>query len=408
MAATLQDSSSSHTWPQKDAATGSQPPVKGDQMEPPHIVQARRLIGRPGSRHALATPALLLDLDAFEENITRMATRCRNAGVALRPHAKSHKCGFIARAQIAAGAAGLCCAKLGEAEALFAAGVDDFLLTSPLAGEDAAQRAARLAAAGARLAVTVDHPVMVDMLAGAAVSAGVTFPVLIDVDIGLRRSGVAAPQDGVALAARIAKSAGLRLAGVQAYGGAWQHLEGAQNRFDAAAVGAARLKGVLDALEHAGVRPDWITGGGTGSCSADIAQGLYTELQCGSYALMDRQYRDALKADPDGDFRQSLIVQARIVSANAGTFVTIDVGLKALASDAGPPSVLGPNPNAVYFFFGDEHGGLAGGGAFEIGARVELAPPHCDPTVDRYDWLHLVRGDVLEDVVAIEARGRSQ
>ncbi len=382
--------------------------MKADREEPPHIAQARGLIGRPGSRYALATPALLLDLDAFEDNIARMAARCREAGVALRPHAKSHKCAFIARAQIAAGATGLCCAKLGEAEALFAAGVDDFLLTSPLAGDDAARRAARLAAAGARLAITVDHPVMVDMLAGAAASSGVTFRVLIDVDIGMRRSGVASPQDGVALAGRITASPGLHLEGVQAYGGAWQHLEGAQNRFDAAAAGAARLQGVLDALAQAGVRPDWITGGGTGSCAADIAQGIYTELQCGSYALMDRQYHDALKADPDGDFRQSLIVQARVVSANARPFVTIDAGLKALASDAGPPGVLAPNPNAVYFFFGDEHGGLAGGGALDIGARVELAPPHCDPTVDRYDWLHLVRGDVLEGIVAIEARGRSQ
>lgn len=378
--------------------------------EPRHIIQARALIGAPGSRYALATPALLLDLDAFEANVASMAQRCAAGGVRLRPHAKSHKCSYIAKAQIAAGAVGQCCAKLGEAEALFEAGVNGFLITSPIIGADAAARAARLVADGADIALTVDHPDMVPVMSQAAREAGVRLCVLIDVDIGLRRTGVASADAAAALAAAIAVAPGLNLVGVQAYGGAWQHLEGAQNRFAAAAQGAQRLRTVLEALHAGGHDVSWVTGGGTGSCAADIAQGVYTELQCGSYALMDRQYRDVLKDDPDGDFAQSLIVQARVISANAAPFVTIDAGYKALASDAGPPSVLAPYQASSYFFFGDEHGGLTrtNAPALELGARVEMAPPHCDPTVDRYDWLFLVRADVLVDIVAIEARGRSQ
>jgi len=375
--------------------------------ERPHLVQAQALIGRPGSRHRIPTPAAVLDLDAFEANVARMAERARAAGLALRPHAKSHKCAWVARRQIEAGAVGVCCAKLAEAEALAHAGIDGVLVTSPIAGEASAARAAALAARLSDFRIVLDHP---DAAAELDAAAEGPIQVLIDVDVGLGRTGVRDADQALEVAAAIAAQPNLRLIGVQGYGGHWQHMAGAKTRAAAVAEGIARLAAVAQALRAAGHAVDVLTGGGTGTFTADAAQGVLTEVQPGSYAFMDREYRDALGEDPEGAFAQSLTIAATVISANQPKWVTVDAGLKAFATDGPLPQPLTEKFAACsYRFFGDEHGMLARPEApVGRGERVEFAPGHIDPTLDRYDRLHLVRGDVLVDIVPIEARGASQ
>jgi D-serine deaminase-like pyridoxal phosphate-dependent protein len=376
--------------------------------DPPHLAYARTLIGQPGSRGLIPTPAAVLDLDAFERNVAKMAARAKAAGLALRPHAKSHKCSALAHRQMAAGAVGICCAKLAEAEAMAAAGVGAILVTSPIVGAAQAQRAARLAAELPDFRIVLDHPDGVEELAAAA---GGQVQVLIDVDPGTGRTGVHDAAQAVEVFRAIAARPKLKLLGVQCYGGHWQHLEGANARAAAVADGMARLSAVIAALRQAGAEVGVVTGGGTGSFAADAAQGVLTEVQPGSYPFMDRQYRDALKADPDGAFEQALTIAATVISANHPEWVTVDAGLKAFATEGPLPQALTPKFAASpYRFFGDEHGMLMrpDGQAVARGERVEFTPPHVDPTLDRYDVLHLVRGGVLVEIAPIEGRGASQ
>lgn len=373
----------------------------------PHLAATRALIGEPGSRHRIPTPAAILDLDAFDANVARMAARATAAGVALRPHAKSHKSATLALRQIAAGAVGVCCAKLAEAEALAAAGVGSILVTSPIAGPANAQRAAALARQIADFRIVVDH---VDGAAELA-ATGTPIQVLIDVDVGLGRTGVHDPDQGADVARAIRRHPTLTLLGVQAYGGHWQHVEGANSRAAYVADGMAKLTTVMAAIREAGGTTTTVTGGGTGTFAADAAQGVLTEVQPGSYAFMDREYRDALGDDPDGAFAQALVVASTVISANHPKWVTLDAGLKAFATDGPLPVPAEPGfPDAAYRFFGDEHGRLLRpeGRHLARGDRLDLVPGHIDPTLDRYDVLHLVQGDVLVDIVPLEARGASQ
>lgn len=379
----------------------------GDLAERPHVAAALAVLRQPGSAHLIPTPAAVLDIEAFDGNVARMAERARASGLALRPHAKSHKCAALALRQIAAGAVGVCCAKLAEAEALAAAGVGSILVTSPIAGEASAVRAARLAEEVADFRIVVDHPEGVAELGRVATT---TMQVLIDVDVGLGRTGVANPQAAAEVARSIQPQPRLKLIGVQGYGGAWQHIEGANARAAAVADGMTRLTAAIAAIRQAGGAVGVVTGGGTGTFTADAAQGVLTEVQPGSYAFMDRQYRDALKDDDDGAFAQSLTIHASVISVNHPDWVTVDAGLKALATDGGLPTILTPKfAGCDYRFFGDEHGRVGSPGApVTRGERIVLTPPHIDPTLDRYDLLHLVQGDVLVDIVRIDARGASQ
>jgi D-serine deaminase-like pyridoxal phosphate-dependent protein len=174
----------------------------------------------------------------------------------------------------------------------------------------------------------------------------------------------------------------------------------------------ARLSATVEALRNSGYRVSLITGGGTGTFSADVALRVLNELQPGSYIFMDNQYRDALGDDSDGAFEQSLFVQAQVISINAEEWVTVDAGLKAFATDGPMPRPTGERfGGSRYFYFGDEHGGLtrpSRAAPIALGERVEFIPPHCDPTVDRYDVMFFVRGDVLVEIVAIEAGRRAQ
>ena len=381
-------------------------------LRPAIAKQAEARVGRAGSRFLLPTPALVVDLDAFERNVARMAQRAGTAGLALRPHAKTHKSAAIGRRQIEAGAVGLCCVKLGEAEALAEAGLRRLLITSPIVGSDAAARAAALVRVDPDFLLVVDHRDQIEDLAVAASAAEVCLSVLIDIDVGLGRTGVTTPVAAVALAEQIAGRPSLRLAGVQGYGGHWQHIVGVAERRNAVEGGMARLAAAVAALRARGYHAPLVTGGGTGTFSADAVLGVLNEVQPGSYIFMDNQYRDALGDDTDGAFEQSLFVQAQVISINAEEWVTVDAGLKAFATDGPVPRPTGKRfGGSRYFYFGDEHGGLmrpSGGSPIRLGEHVEFIPPHCDPTVDRYDVMFFVRGDVLVEIASIEAARRSQ
>jgi D-serine deaminase-like pyridoxal phosphate-dependent protein len=351
----------------------------------------------PLPRNELATPALVLDAAALERNIAAMAEWAGARGLALRPHAKTHKSADIARRQIAAGAVGLCCAKLGEAEALADEGIDDIHLTSPVVTPGGIARLKALAAR-IRLSVVADHPDNVRALAGAGPL------VFIDVDPGKHRTGVTSPGAAVALAEAVA-AAGLQLGGVQYYCGSEQHIATLAGRRAAIAEKTDYLRTVLAALEDAGHAVPIVTGGGTGSFAIDAELGVLTELQVGSYVFLDREYRDCELAGPA--FEQALFVDASVISVNTPGMVTIDAGLKAFATDAGVPVVDVGAPGARYAFMGDEQGALIGDALPGLAARVTLVPPHCDPTVNLYDCYHVVEGDRVVDSWRVTARGCS-
>lgn len=369
----------------------------------------RHLVGQQGSRRALNTPVLVLDRDALERNIGAMAAFARQHNVTLRPHAKTHKSVDIARLQIAAGAAGVCCAKLGEAETLAEGGVSSILITSPVVTPQAIARLMALHARIDDLRVVADHPDNVDALVAAA-SADKPLSVIVDIDPGIRRTGVSSPEDAIALAERIAAAPSLKFFGVQFYCGAQQHIESYADRKAAIAERTAYLQGIVAKLKDAGLPPQMVTGGGTGTHHIDAALGVFNEWQVGSYVFMDRQYHDCDLADGAKPFETSLFVDAHVISANAPSMATIDSGFKALSTDGGSPSIAAGAPErAAFFFMGDEHAALiAPGHTFKLGDRISLGVPHCDPTVNLYEAFHILRGDTLIDIWPVSARGRSR
>jgi D-serine deaminase-like pyridoxal phosphate-dependent protein len=366
------------------------------------------LIGRQGSRADLNTPALIVDVDALDRNIAAMAAFAGKASLKLRPHAKTHKSAAIAHRQIAAGAVGVCCAKLGEAEALSDAGVENILITSPVVGAPAVERLAALAVRAPGLIAAVDHPLAVEALG----AAGAPLTLLVDIDPGIHRTGVASPEDALILAKQIAAIPTLTFAGVQFYCGSQQHIEDFAARRAAIEERTAYLAGIIALLKAANLAPGIVSGGGTGTHAIDAELGVFTELQVGSYVFMDRQYNDCdLRGDGAAPFETSLMVDARVISANHAALSTLDAGFKAFATEAGSPPILAGAPEgSAYHFMGDEHGCVVpprGEAAPSLGQVVTFAAPHCDPTVNLYDAYHAVQGDTLVAVWPIEARGRS-
>ena len=371
------------------------------------------LIGQQGSRSALNTPVLVLDIDKLDRNIATMQSLATARGVALRPHAKTHKSIDIGKRQIAAGAIGLCCAKIGEAEVLADGGITGLLITSPVSAPAAIDRLAALAKRGIGLMAAIDNPDMVARWQNALASAGAMLDVVIDVDPGIRRTGVASPEAAVAVAEAIARSSNLVYRGAQYYCGAQQHIEDYAARRAAIVDRTDYLQTVIAALTEAGYQPEIVTGSGTGTHHIDLELGLFTELQAGSYVFMDKQYLDCDLADgPAPPFETSLSVDARVVSANHDALVTIDAGFKSLSTDGGAAQVQrGAPPETMFVFMGDEHAALVSpdiGTRLRPGDPVSLTVPHCDPTVNLYDHYHVVRGDTLMEIWPVSARGRAR
>ena len=371
------------------------------------------LIGRQGSRADLNTPVLVLDVDALDRNIAAMAALAAHHGVALRPHAKTHKSVDIALRQKRAGAVGVCCAKIGEAEVLAEGGVTGILITSPIAAPGAVDRLAKLAARADGLIAVVDHPDVAARIDAALAVAEAKLDVIIDIDPGIARTGVASAEAAVALAKVIAASPTIQYRGVQFYCGSQQHIESYADRRAAIVERTAYLQEVIAALTEAGFAPEIITGSGTGTHRIDLELGVFSELQAGSYVFMDKQYLDCDIADgAEPPFEVSLSVDARVVSANHSGLVTIDAGYKSLSTDGGVAVVQRGAPETAFFaFMGDEHAALIApdiGTQLQPGDPVSLTVPHCDPTVNLYDHYHVVAGDTLVDIWPVSARGRAR
>jgi D-serine deaminase-like pyridoxal phosphate-dependent protein len=368
------------------------------------------LIGQPGSRARLCTPALVLDLAALERNIAAMAAYCDRHGVALRPHAKTHKSVEVARRQLGAGAVGISVATIGEAERLTDGGIGNILITSPLVTPAKLARLRALLERAEGLMAVADSVAGVDGLAETVAGTDRRLIVLADLGVGRRRTGCTSSEQALAVARRIAGSNSLSFGGVQAYAGHLQHTADFAERRRQDEVEYGMVGEVTTRLRADGLAPRMVTGAGTGSHALDAAGGLFTEMQCGSYVFMDVQYQQvALRPDAAQPFEPALFVRASVISANAGGHVTTDAGLKHFATDGPRPAIArGAPAGAEYHFFGDEHGRIELPDAAQhlpVGTALECLTPHCDPTVNLYDVYHVVHGDTLVDIWPIDARG---
>ena len=351
----------------------------------------------------LPTPALLLDAEIFKSNIRHMAEFVARSGKKLRPHAKAHKCVQVAKHQIAAGAVGVCVATVNEAELMARAGIRSILLTSPIADRHKCRRIASLANIAHDVSVVVDHPEQVLLYANEADRANTTLNVLVDLDVGDHRTGIASGKPALRLAQQILNHRNLTFGGLQAYSVRASHMTEAEGRaeYSATALNAAQETKLL--LEADGIEVPSITGASSGSYAADAALPFVTELQAGSYALMDGAY-----ARIGGvDFGHALTVLATVISANHEDRVTVDAGYKAFATDRpfGPDVV--DVPGARYGWAGDEFGYVFldhSKTRLGLGDRVRFIPPHCDPTVNLYDRIHVCHGDEIQEIWPIMDR----
>lgn len=365
------------------------------------------------------TPALLVDLDVFQDNLAHMACQIKGDEVRFRPHAKTHKCPEIALRQIELGAIGVCCQKVGEAEAMVAGGVGDVLVSNQVVGSSKLERLAKLAGE-ARIGVCVDNAENIKDLGRAVDNAKTTLGVLVEIDVGARRCGVEPGQQALDLARLVADTPGLQFEGLQAYHGPAQHLREYAQRQEAIQSAANLARETQELLLANGLPCQTIAGAGTGTYPFELASGVYNELQAGSYIFMDADYGRNLGVDgkPWREYRQSLFVLATVMSAPVPERAVLDAGLKALSVDSGLPLVAnrnpehpGEEPHITFSGASDEHGTLqleALAKPLRVGEKIRVIPGHCDPTVNLYDWLVGVRDGRVEELWPITARGASR
>ena len=366
------------------------------------------------------TPALVVDLDAMERNIARMADFARKHQVLWRPHAKLHKSAEIALQLQRAGAVGACVQKTAEAEALAEGGVRDITITNQVIAHPKLLRVARLAAhlqtQGGRLALAVDSAEGIQRLAEAMAQAApqARIDVLVEIDVGQGRCGVPPGAPALALAQAVARLTQLRFAGLHAYHGRAQHLRSAAERREAIAAAVQAARHTRDLITATGLPVPLVTGSGTGTLVHEAASGVYGAVQAGSFLFMDPGYARHEREPAQPVFEQSLFVKTQVISA-CGSHAVCDAGHKSHAIDSGLPTValLPPGRALRYANGGDEHGVLYADGPQArlpaLGQMLWLVPGHCDPTVNLHNFLIGVRGGlaagVVERIIRVDARG---
>jgi 3-hydroxy-D-aspartate aldolase len=365
------------------------------------------------NRAQIPTPALLLDLDRFERNIARMAAHVKAAGKKLRPHAKTHKCPEIARRQIAAGAIGVCVAKVGEAEVMAAAGVRNLLITTEVVGPEKVGRLLGVLRRQPETLVVVDHPDNVRELGDAMAKAGLVLNVLVDVDVGGRRTGTQPGEPARDLGRQVMAQPSLHLRGLQGYAGHCAHVMGFEERRRTSRRWMGRLMKTRELFEKHGMPVDIVTGGSSGTFNIDSELEGMTELQSGSYCVMDLDYRRI--GGPRGaaydEFEMALTVLTTVVSVPSQEMAMVDGGFKAFSTDRPFVPEAVECPGVEYSWAGDEHGRLTTAEPErlpKLGQLIEFFPPHCDPTINLYDRIYAMRGDQVEAVWDVSGRGRSQ
>ena len=354
------------------------------------------------------TPALLLDLDAFEFNIQLMAGFAKKFGINHRPHAKTHKSPVVAQKQIAAGAVGQCCQKVAEAEILVAGGVSDVLVSNQIVGRRKLDRLAGLAR-NANIRVCVDDQDNINQINAAAKRFNAKIDVLVEIDIGAGRCGVVPGKAAVELAQIIAKNSNLTFGGLQAYQGRAQHIRGFGERKIAIEKAGKLVQETIHLLSEAGLECRLVTGAGTGTFQFEADSGIWNELQAGSYCFMDADY--GLNLNETGEFintfRNSLFIWSTIMSHPTKDRAVVDAGHKATSIESGLPLVADLK-DVKYVSASDEHGSLALGRDaidLKIGKKIRLIPGHCDPTVNLHDWYIGIRNGMVEAIWPVEARG---
>ena len=366
------------------------------------------------------TPALVVDLDAMERNIERMATFARQHRMRWRPHAKLHKSAELALLLQQAGACGACVQKTSEAEILAAGGVRDLYISNQVIGHAKLLRVARLAvqldAQGGRLAIAVDSAEGIERLADAMAQVGsdATIDVLVEIDVGQGRCGVLPGGPAAVLAQSVVEQPRLHFAGIQAYHGGAQHLVGAAERRAAIAAVVQAAKLTRDTIAMGGLAVPLITGAGTGTLACEASSGVFGELQAGSFLFMDADYARNEPDNAQPAFEHALFVKTQVMS-RAPTHAVCDAGHKSHAIDSGLPRVAlrAPGQALAYGNGGDEHGILRAQDAQAqlpaLGSTLWLIPGHCDPTVNLHDALIGVRGGlvdgVVERIIRVDARG---
>lgn len=363
------------------------------------------------NKFALDTPCLVLDIDLLERNLETMQRTVERAGKSIRPHAKTHKCSALAKKQIEAGAVGSCAAKLTEAEALAAAGLKNILITCPVVTPHKIERLANLAAEDPTIMVVVDNSKNVTMLDEAMRNRGETLNVLLDLDVGLDRTGVK-PADALAVAEHIETCNNLRLRGIQAYAGHVQHISTYKERRETSLRCLDSAAQAFRDLEAAYKTCNIFSASGTGTFDIDLAIPELTELQVGSYAVMDAEYL-AVGSETDDTrfvpFEPALRLLTTVISVGRAGFVTVDAGLKSLYKDGAVPRVITPEyAGLTYDWFGDEYGKVACPRESELpplGTVLELVVSHCDPTINLFDKYFLTRGEEVIGTWQIDLRG---
>jgi D-serine deaminase-like pyridoxal phosphate-dependent protein len=363
----------------------------------------------------LDTPCLALDLDILEENLSKMQATSTAAGKKLRPHAKSHKCSALAAQQLEHGAVGICAAKVSEAEVLVNNGIHDILVTGPVASEKKAARLVALLRQSPSLMTVVDHAESIELLDGLLADADLDMDVLVDIDVGLQRTGVP-PARALKLAEQVLATKHLKLKGIQAYAGQVQHIDRYDDRQTASIKCMSQAAEIFRQLQAKAASCTIFSGAGTGTCEIDLGIAELTELQVGSYALMDAEYlaiESARHAGLAEIFPAPLTLLTTVVSASQGTHVTVDAGLKSLYRDGGQPQVVTAKYRALHYdWFGDEYGMLSAENKKDalprIGNVIELVVSHCDPTVNQFDCYFVTRDNKVVDQWPIDMRGKSQ
>lgn len=346
----------------------------------------------------LDSPQLLLDLDVLDANFGRMRDACRQRSVNLRVHFKSLKCGGLARYLAERGVAGFLCAKLNEAKVLADAGIRDIFVANQIVGLVKLRRLAELAKR-ATVSVCVDDAANVDAMGEAARAAGVTLGVLVEVDIGMGRCGVSPGQPALDLARRVQATDGLRFLGLQGYDGHLQLLPNAAERQAGCLRGLEQLVGTRRLIEAAGLPVAVVTGAGTGTWEWVSAYDGVTEIQPGSFLLMDCAYHGIRP-----EFGCALSILATVISRRPGQYV-LDAGSKAISQDFGKPVIKG-RPAERVAKLAEEHTLVEADGAVALGERREVLPAHCCATMNLHRQCVAVRQGRVEVVWPIEASGR--
>ncbi len=387
-------------------------PVKGFTAAE---VQAMSINGRMEvglSKWDLDTPALCVDLDKLEANIAKGQAIATRNGIATRPHAKTHKCAAIARLQLAAGAIGICTAKISEAEVLFEHGIDRICMTTSNPSPNKIRRAMRLRRQCNHFIQAVDEEQNARLLSAAAKEAGVVADVVIDVAVGTR-SGIPPGEGAISLAKVIDRLPNLKMRGMLSYDGGAQHVNGFAARKERALKGLEENVKTFEMLKSAGLSTEIFSGGGTGTYSVQHLSPGITDVQVGSYIFMDMQYLAIGSEDGDPvykDFAPSLTVIGTVLNNRFPGRLTTDAGAKALTLNVPRAGVIG-EPGMDYNAGSDEFGSITfkeAARSYKIGDRLEMIVPHCDPVVNLYDQMYGIRKDRVEVVWPIVARGHSQ